>query len=545
MGARPRAIGLAALLIVGGCGSSSSSSTSVTASSTSATASPTTTAPAATTTPSTTTTLATTTSTSAAPTTTAAPTTAVAPPTSAPSPGAPAWEQVFATAAREGGNTVVWADDPGGLAVGHPGEWMLVNTSTDETVTADIDATVIGVRPAAGDKFAVITATTDGNAEVLAVSADGSVDSLGTIPGNGTSSADGMLLTAATVTPVGTALYVLVGRQSGGAFPPAPTMAKVQDGVTHPLGNPPGFGPITLDDAGHLIITSPADGRFPSQDGNRWTSADGASWTSISVPQQFGILLGFTAQSVLAFDGRNPPDVGVVDTAGTMTEQFTADESKGWLVVADDGDPHATLVGVATGIGVTVDRTTGAAVDAPRTLFAGGHGTIVDAWTGSDHVVHGLAFDPSCTGTCPPSMVLDSAEGRATSVDGCSWSARYQDNDGAMGHEYTIISLTNAGSAACPVPTVAGVSASAADGTTVTATADDGAIPLQPPPASVAAGQSVQLAVGTTTAADFCDKPSRQAASLTVDIGVALPVALDRPVETACQLTFTQPGVWQ
>ncbi len=282
----------------------------------------------------------------------AAPTTAVAPPTSAPSPGAPAWEQVFATAAGESGNTVVWADDPGGLAVGHPGEWMLVNTSTDETVTADIDATVIGVRPAAGDKFAVITATTDGNAEVLAVSADGSVDSLGTIPGNGTSSADGMLLTAATVTPVGTALYVLVGRQSGGAFPPAPTMAKVQDGVTHPLGDPPGFGPITLDDAGHLIITSPADGRFPSQDGNRWTSADGASWTSISVPQQFGILLGFTAQSVLAFDGRNPPDVGVVDTAGTMTEQFTADESKGWLVVADDGDPHATLVGVATGIGV-------------------------------------------------------------------------------------------------------------------------------------------------------------------------------------------------
>ena len=206
----------------------------------------------------------------------------------------------------------------------------------------------------------MVTATPDGNAEVLAVSADGSVDSLGTISGNGTSSADGMLLTAATVTPVGTALYVLVGRQSGGAFPPAPTMAKVQDGVTHPLGNPPGFGPITLDDAGHLIITSPADGRFPSQDGNRWTSADGASWTSISVPQQFGILLGFTAQSVLAFDGRNPPDVGVVDTAGTMTEQFTADESKGWLVVADDGDPHATLVGVATGIGVMVDRTTGA-----------------------------------------------------------------------------------------------------------------------------------------------------------------------------------------
>ncbi len=221
---------------------------------------------------------------------------------------------------RESGNTVVWADDPGGLAVGHPGEWLLVNTSTDQTVTADIDATVIGVRPAAGDKFAVITATTDGNAEVLRGECGRLDRPVRHDPGQRHVVGRRDAAHRGDRHPGGDRA-VCAGRPAERRrVPPAPTLAQVQDGVTHPLGNPPGFGPITLDDAGHLIITSPADGRFPSQDGNRWTSADGASWTSISVPQQFGILLGFTAQSVLAFDGRNPPDVGVVDTAGTMTE---------------------------------------------------------------------------------------------------------------------------------------------------------------------------------------------------------------------------------
>lgn len=544
-------LGAAALLTLAACGSSSTSSTSTTVSTT--TVAPSTTG--ASTSTSTSTTPTTTTPTTAAETTAAPTTTATAAPptTTGGSAAAPAWEQTFVEAAGQPGNTVVYADNPDGLAVGHPGQWLLVDTATDQTVTVAIDAPVIGVRPAAGNRFAVVTATPDGNAEVLAVTASGQVDSLGTITVDGASAADGKVPVAAAIGPTGDALYVNVVLASSAAVVAPASLARVQDGAVHPLPNPPVYGPITFTDAGALVLTVPPDSRAPAPKDNRFTSSDGgATWRAISIPSGSftdpRILLGISEQAALAYDASAPSRLGVVDSNGAVTGEFAEPlEPNGWLVVAAPGDPNATLVGELSGTAVDVDRASGAPVGATRQLFGEAHGPVVDAWIGSDTAIHALALDPACEGQCSPKLIVDSAPADpSANVGGCSWRGTYQGGDGAMGTEYSTLSLTNTGSQSCPVPHVDGVTGTTADGQQATAHDDDDASGgLQPAPAQVRPGGSVQVVVATANDASLCDKPSAMVATLDIDIGASVHLTLPRPIETACNFSYTQPGIAQ
>jgi len=456
-------------------------------------------------------------------------------------------------AAAQSGNTVVWADDPGGLAVGHPGEWLLVNTSTDQTVTAKVTDTVIGVRPAAGDKFAVITATSDGNAEVLAVSADGSIDPLGTIPTNGASPADGIMPGAASVAEQGDALYVAVGVPKQAGFPYQPSLARVRDGRTTPLPNPPGYGPITFTDAGALVITVPSDGRVAGPQDNRWISSDqGATWRSVSIPPgdfaTVRILLGISETSALAFDGTTPQHLGVAGADGTVSGVIDEpEESDGWLVVGGQPGSQATLIGTLSGLGIVVDRATGAQTQPTRQVFSNAHGRLVDAWLGSDGAIHALGDDAACSGACQPSVIVDGLVlAPPTGVGGCNWQGAVKTDEGAMGSRYTQISLINAGSQACPVPHVAGVTGITSSGAKVPAEEDDQGGGLMPPaPANVAPGQAVQVIVVTNTSADLCAQPSRPVTRLAIDIGGEVDVALPSDLDTGCTFSYTQPGAAQ
>ena len=70
---------------------------------------------------------------------------------------------------------------------------------------------------------------------------------------------------------------------------------------------------------------------------------------------------------------------------------------------------------------------------------------------------------------------------------------------------------------------------------------------MKPPPASVAHDTSVQIAVATTTSAGVCNTPSMTVSRLVIDVDPPqqqLQVTLPQPIETACDFTFTQPGLW-
>ena len=316
MKSRHRGVAVAALVVLAACSSNGSADNPTSPTTVPAiTSSPTSSASPATTLP------ATTTPSTVAPTTAAATTSAPA----APAPGSrPAWEATFESMAQAAGNTVVDTDNPGGLGVGHPGQWLLVDTTTDRTVAAAIDAPVIGVRPAPGNTFAVVTVRPDGSAEVLAVAADGSVDSLGSFPVDSASPPDGRLPTAAAIGVAGDTLYVAAGVPRQAGFPFTAALARVQNGATTPLADPPGYGPITFTDAGALVITVPSDGRVAGPAENRWISADrGATWRSISIPPgdfpSVHILLGISETSAVASDGNDPTKLGVAHADGSVS----------------------------------------------------------------------------------------------------------------------------------------------------------------------------------------------------------------------------------
>ncbi len=202
------------------------------------------------------------------------------------------------------------------------------------------------------------------------MAADGSVDSLGSLPVDAASPADGVLPVYAAIASAGDDLYVAVATavQAGQPFPAS--LARVRDGVTHPLPDPPGYGPITFTDAGALVITVPSDGRVAGPAENRWISTDqGATWRSISIPPGtfpvVRILLGISEQAAVAYDGADPNMIGLVDDHGAVTGAADFDEeSVGWLAVAPEGSATATLVGMASGSGELVDRSSGAPVAA-------------------------------------------------------------------------------------------------------------------------------------------------------------------------------------
>ena len=139
-------------------------------------------------------------------------------------------------------------------------------------------------------------------------------------------------------------------------------------------------------------------------------------------------------------------------------------------------------------------------------------------------------------------MIVDGPVPTTPPSAGCTWTAAYQKGEGAMGSEYSTVSLTNAGPVACPPPQFAGVTGTTADGRTMAAQGDDVIGGLGPAPASVAPGAAVQITLVTTTSAEICGAASRQVVALQLDIGVPLDVALPAPLETGCQFRFSQPG---
>ena len=476
---RWRIAAVLALLTVAGCASLSdsdvtSSTAPATADATTTTARSTLATSAPTAAPAMSTDASTAASTTAFPTTTAQ----SAPPSSAaPPPSAPPWERSFEDAAQQPGNTVVWADNPGGLAVGRPGQWLLVDTATDQTVQAAINAPVIGVRPVNGGTFGVVTVQPDGNAALLAVTNDGRVDSLGPVPVDTASPSVGVVPVYASIAPAGDTVYVAVATAVQAGFPFKGSFASATGGATHPLPDPPGYGPVTFTDSGAMVITVPSDLRVAGPALNRWISSDGgATWQSIAIPSggfaTTGILLGISNTSALAFDRAAPSRLGVVDATGAVSGEFDIDgETDGWLVAAMPDDPHATLVGAMSGTAITVDRATGAPTGPARAQFTGAHGLIVDAWTGSDGEVHALAYASGCSGTCQPTLVLDGVPGGTGPPAGlaeCTWRATFKDNDGGIGHQFTALSLTNIADQPCPVPHIAAVTGFTNDGHSIT-----------------------------------------------------------------------------
>ncbi len=157
-----------------------------------------------------------------------------------------------------------------------------------------------------------------------------------------------------------------------------------------------------------------------------------------------------------------------------------------------------------------------------------------------------MALDPACESGCGPALIVDgSVPTPPSTVGGCTWTATYANGEGAMGSEYSTVSLTNVGSTVCPTPTIGAVTGTTADGRSVPAQRGDVIGGLGPAPPSVQPGAAVQITIVTTTSADICGAASRQVTSLTVDIGSPLPVTLPSPLETACQFSVSQPGTAQ
>ena len=180
-------------------------------------------------------------------------------------------------------------------------------------------------------------------------------------------------------------------------------------------------------------------------------------------------------------------------------------------------------------------------------MFSNAHGRLVDAWLGSDGAIHALGEVAACSGVCQPSVIVDGLVlAPPTGVGGCNWQGAYKADEGAMGSRYTQISLINAGSQACPVPHVAGVTGITSSGAKVPAEEDDQGGGLMPPaPANVAPGQAVQVIVVTNTSADLCAQPTRPVTRLAIDIGGEVDVALPSDLDTGCTFSYTQPGAAQ
>jgi hypothetical protein len=330
-------------------------------------------------------------------------------PTPASAPPERPWQERVADLLQTS-RTIV-ADHPGVLAAdAGGGDWLLINTSTNASVTAQAVGNIIGVGDL-GDDFLIVTNAGDSETlvNVQSVSLDGTVRALGSID---------------TPSYYGSPPRAVVGLHDNVAY----VLVQTATNVTQSIGNlavvfhgtverraPTIYGALTFTDEGHLIVSG---GNLGTQ---RQISTDmGGTWTDSSLHAndfaETSIVMSLDADTELAYETADPSRLGIVHSDGSLSNEFSgASDGGGWFVMPATDPRQLLLVGRLTGQSIPLDRTTGTPTGASGPTFPTDGGIVMTAWPTADGTYQALVgHGPHCqpdgrnvVGDCPSVTIVD------------------------------------------------------------------------------------------------------------------------------------------